>query len=270
MKVKIHEGTGAQILRGFRKHLNQTISAKGRNTMNTHILAIISAALVSTAWAWAGQVERGSQAGGLPALTERVAALESMVATQSNQIALLRRALLDEVEARIRADVRVFGASSNQITRQIVREAASRQAGDVALQNQINHLPGSEFTADQITLLKSLAGVLAVTGTNVHVAGGLCVSGNLAVAGPHSLLVDYVMPSDGACSGNPAGLTIFGGNVGIMATNTLYVNQLRAFSTVPPSPQELQEAGVFLGRGVAIVAEGDNVLVEGPMLLRSR
>jgi hypothetical protein len=185
-----------------------------------------------------------AQAGGLPAVAERVAALEALVSQQSNQIAALMRAL--DAEAR------------------------TRLAADTALQAQINNsLQPSPFTSAEIETLQGLARVVSVDRTNIHFAASICVGGDIGVPPAHTLFVSHVQPSDGACSGDLAGITVFDGNVGIRATNTLYVYNLRAFEALPPSPQELLEFGASMppftinGAGPAAT-----VIMYGPVLFR--
>ena len=216
--------------------------------MSTKILTILTATLLlaGIGFTIAGDDkdnDKDSRGGGSP-VARRIAALESAVARQMDQISLLKKAL--------------------------DREIAARKAADAALKVQVDHIQQSTFTPVQVSTLKGIASVMSVEHTNVHVAGSICVSGDVAVRQGHTLFVSHIQPSDGDRGGNAAGITIFDGNVGIQATNTLFVNNLRAFQAVPPSPAEVQQMGVGLGEGVTIVGTpGESVIVSGSLLFRT-
>jgi hypothetical protein len=168
---------------------------------------------------------QAAQPAGLPALAERVTALEALVAAQANQIA--------------------------------------------ALQAQLNTIQ-PQFSQPEVSALRGIVGTFTVAETNIHIAGNICVSGDVSVRQGHTLFASHVQPSDGLCGGDTAGVTIFDGNVGIQATNTLFVNNLRAFQAIPPSPAESQELGVALGPFVQITGNGGNTVISyGPILFRS-
>jgi hypothetical protein len=187
--------------------------------------------------------DKDSRSGG-PPLARRIAALESVVARQTDQINLLKKAL--------------------------DREIAARKAADSILGSRIDNIQQSTFSPDQISTLQGIASVATVEHTNIYVGGNVCVGGDVAVRHGHTLFVSHIQPSDGDCGGNAVGVTIFDGNVGIKATNTLFVNNLRAFQAIPPSLAEAQQMGVGLGFGVLLLDPSkDNIIVSGPLLFRT-
>ena len=95
--------------------------------MNNRILTalVLGICLVATGHVAAGD-DKDSHAGGLPALARRVAALQSVVARQSDQIAMLRKALEREVQARMDADARLATATTNHTNERVEAEAAAR------------------------------------------------------------------------------------------------------------------------------------------------
>lgn len=157
-------------------------------------------------------------------MTDRVVALEALVAAQANQIA--------------------------------------------ALQAQLNNIQ-PQFSPAELSALRGIAGRLTVVDTNIHISGNICVSGDVAIRQGQTLFVSHVQPSDGLCGGNAAGVTIFGGNVGIQATNTLFVNNLDAFQAIPPTSAELEQSPVRIGPFVQIANTGNGVIVYGPLIFRS-
>src|SRR5690349_11738436 len=65
---------------------------------------------------------RAAEKGGLPAVAERVAALEALVSTQSNQIAALIRMLDAERNARIDGQASVLEDATHYTDRQLSAE----------------------------------------------------------------------------------------------------------------------------------------------------
>jgi hypothetical protein len=212
--------------------------------MNGKTLSLLTVALWLIGTGFAGADDDKDSRGGGMSLARRLAALESIVARQSDQIGLLRKAL--------------------------DREVAARKTADATLQSRIDNIQPSAFSPAQVSTLQGIAAVTSVERTNIYIGGNICVGGDVAVRQGHTLFVSHVQPSNGDCGGNAADVTIFDGNVGIQATNTLFVNNLRAFQAIPPSPAEAQEMGVGLGFGVILLDPAkDNIIVSGPLLFRT-
>ncbi len=175
-----------------------------------------------------------AQQGGLPALAERVAALEALVTAQSNQIAMLTGALEAEMHARIEVQLAVLAMATNHADQRVAAEATVRQAADTALQAQISNIQPSPFSATEVSTLHGLAGILTIAQSNIHVAGNISVAGDFAIRDGRTLFVNRIQPIGQTGLGNPAGLTVFAGNVGIgnvglSITNSLFVDTIQAF-----------------------------------------
>jgi hypothetical protein len=132
------------------------------------------------------------QAGGLPPLPQRIAALEEKVAAleaasslHASQIAALQAALANEITARQAADTTL---QSN-----INAEAAARQTADTTLQTSLNAESAARAAADTALQDRAAAlenktqyvsidgGEMFITGTNLNIRNGLgATNGNPA------------------------------------------------------------------------------------------
>jgi len=185
--------------------------------------------LLATGGSAVAEAGRNSREADTHSLARRVSALESLVERQARQIDVLQKAL--------------------------IREGTARRANDASLRLQITNALHSPFSPAEIETLQGVAAVTSVAQTNIYIAGNICVAGNLAVGNGGSLFVSHIQPSDGACGGDAAGITVFDGNVGIQATNTLFVNTIMPFQLMPALPEEwsgvrirgnaLWEGGIF-------------------------
>ena len=206
-----------------------------------------------------------AQTGGMPALAERIVALEALVTSQSNQIAILTGALEAEVHARIGGQLATLDGATNYTNERITGEARARVEADALLQAQINDIQPSPFSTPQASTLRRFADVVNMAETDILVSANLCVVGNIAIEDSHTLLANHIQPNGGACTGNLAGLTLFTGNVGITPTNSIFVNSLRPISLMPPTPADCPHTGTMTGCGV--FAPG-NYLLDGAILFR--
>jgi uncharacterized coiled-coil protein SlyX len=152
----------------------------------------------------------GSQAGGLPALTQRVTTLEGTVATQGGQIAALQNTVstqanqISELQSKLSAQGNQVAALQNSAENQgnqigaiqanLGQEIADRQSADTQLQNRLSNETTDRKSGDgdleaQIKPLTDLflapngvngqpffsrqGGDVFITGANLHIVNGL-------------------------------------------------------------------------------------------------
>lgn len=186
--------------------------------MNNKILTLITAVLVLvTGGSAVADDDRVLRDGDKNSVTRRIRVLEDLVERQARQIVALQKALKHEVNARA--------------------------TNDILLQLQITNAQQSAFSPAQVETLQGVAAVASVVQSNIYLAGNICVGGNFAVRHGSSLFVSHIQPSDGAWGGDATGIMVIDGNVGIQATNTLFVNTLMPFKDLPALPGEWQGIG---------------------------
>jgi hypothetical protein len=211
---------------------------------------------------------QAAQTGGLPALAERVAELETLVSAQSNQITSLLRALDAEMRARMEEGPAVLAASTNFTLQRVAAEAAAREAGDATLQAQITNIQAASFSEPEISTLRALANSLTVTPATIYFSSSLSIGGDVAVADGHTLLINRIEPIGSNGLGNPTGRTVFAGDVGVTAANSLFVNRITAFEWVHAN----ECPGVQIGMGqISTACRGNGWPTnDPPNLLTSR
>jgi hypothetical protein len=115
----------------------------------------------------------GSQAGGLPALEKRVAALEGEVSNQTDQITALQAALAAETAARKQGDADTLPSAKGYTDQQVA-----------GVQNQVTPLTTLFLAPNAVNgqpYFQRVGGEITITGANLHIVNGLgATNGNPA------------------------------------------------------------------------------------------